>query len=121
MRAMARSTHVPEIPMRSPRLIAALALSAALVGCSSSGAQQAAATPPAKAPEAAAPAPAEAAPAETTAKVDRTVCKSIAPTGSRIARKVCRKQSEWEEMAREGRDAAGQVQRRGDQTVPPGG
>lgn len=105
--------------MRAYRLVAALALSGLITACSSSATRESAAPAPAPAPQAAAAvAPA---PAEETAKTDRTVCKNIAPTGSRIARKTCRTQSQWEEMAREGRDATGQVQRRGDQTVPPGG
>lgn len=109
--------------MRLSRLVAVLAVGGLLTACSSSATRESAAAAPAPAPQStatAAPAPAPA-PAEGTAKADRMVCKSIAPTGSRIARKTCRTQSQWEEMAREGRDAAGQVQRRGDQTVPPGG
>lgn len=104
--------------MRAPRLIATLALGTLLVACSSSGTRETTATAPAPQAAPAAAASTEA-PAVETAKADRTVCKSIAPTGSRIARKTCRRQSEWEEMAREGRDAVGQVQRRGDQTVNP--
>ena len=106
--------------MRLSRFVAVLAVGGLLTACSSSATRESAAAAPAPAPQAAAaPAPAPA-PAEGTAKADRMVCKSIAPTGSRIARKTCRTQSQWEEMAREGRDAAGQVQRRGDQTVPAG-
>ena len=101
--------------MRSHRLIAAFALGALLCACSSSGTQPPAAAAPA-APAAAA-APVAEAPAEETAKVDRTVCKSVAPTGSRIARKTCRTQSQWDEMARSGREAAEMVKRRGAQSV----
>ena len=103
--------------MRSHRLIAAFALGALLCACSSSGTQPPAAAAPA-APAAAA-APVAEAPAEETAKVDRTVCKSVAPTGSRIARKTCRTQSQWDEMARSGREAAEMVKRRGAQSVLP--
>ena len=103
--------------MRSHRLIAAFALGALLCACSSSGTQPPAAAAPA-APAAPAAAVAET-PAEETAKVDRTVCKSVAPTGSRIARKTCRTQSQWDEMARSGREAAEMVKRRGAQSVLP--
>ena len=103
--------------MRSHRLIAAFALGALLCACSSSGTQPPAAAAPA-APAAAA-APVAEAPVEETAKVDRTVCKSVAPTGSRIARKTCRTQSQWDEMARSGREAAEMVKRRGAQSVLP--
>ena len=64
-------------------------------------------------------APAAEAPAEETAKADRMVCKSIAPTGSRIAKKTCRTQSQWEEMARSGREATEMVKLRGAQSVAP--
>ena len=103
--------------MRSHRLIAAFALGALLCACSSPGTQPPAAAAPA-APAAAA-APVAEAPVEETAKVDRTVCKSVAPTGSRIARKTCRTQSQWDEMARSGREAAEMVKRRGAQSVLP--
>jgi hypothetical protein len=106
--------------MRSHRLIAVFALGALLCACSSSGTQPpAAAAPAAPAAPAAAAAPVAEAPAEETAKVDRTVCKSVAPTGSRIARKTCRTQSQWDEMARSGREAAEMVKRRGAQSVLP--
>lgn len=103
--------------MRSHRLIAAFALTALLCACSSSGTQSSTAAAPA--PQAAPAAAVTETPAEETAKVDRTVCKSVAPTGSRIARKTCRTQSQWDEMARSGREAAETVMRRGAQSVQP--
>ena len=106
--------------MRSHPLIAAFALGALLCACSSSGTQSSTAAAPAAPTAPAAPAAAVAeTPAEETAKVDRTVCKSVAPTGSRIARKTCRTQSQWDEMARSGREAAEMVKRRGAQSVQP--
>jgi cytochrome c5 len=104
--------------MRNKILVTGFVLSALLSACTSSGPREAPA-----APEPAAVAqPAQAEPAASpveTAKVDRTVCKSVAPTGTRIAKKVCRTQSEWEEMARAGREAADTVKRRGAQSVLP--
>lgn len=105
--------------MRSNRLIAAIAFGALLCACSSSGTQPSAAAAPSAPAPAAQPAPAAETPAPETAKVDRTVCKSVAPTGSRIARKTCRTQSQWDEMARAGREAAEMVKRRGAQSVAP--
>ncbi len=109
--------------MRTYRLAAVFALGSLLVACSSSGTQEsAAAAPPAPAPvvaPAAQAAPAAEAPAEEAAKADRMVCKSIAPTGSRIAKKTCRTQSQWEEMARSGREATEMVKLRGAQSVAP--
>ena len=38
-------------------------------------------------------------------------CKSYSQTGSRISKKVCRKNAEWDEAARTAREAAETVQR----------
>ena len=36
----------------------------------------------------------------------RRVCRSITPTPSRLTRRVCRTQIEWEEISREAQDSA---------------
>lgn len=43
-------------------------------------------------------------------KVDKVQCKRVTVTGSHFKKKVCLKQSKWEEMAREAQDAANRLQ-----------
>ena len=106
--------------MNLRRIALASALGLALVGCSSQGKspEPAAAATPAAAPVAQvaeAQAPAEA------AETDPVVCKNIAPTGSRISKKTCMRQSQWAEAARQGREATERVQRMGNQKPVPNG
>ena len=58
---------------------------------------------------------------ETASDSDPLICKYIAPTGSRIARKTCMRQSAWNQIARDAKDATGQVQRNGNLSVNQGG
>jgi len=94
--------------MKAASILAALGCAIALSACST----------PADKPDAAAnTASVQTAVAATDSTAeDRVVCKNIAVTGTRIANKVCRKQSEWEQMARDARtavDHAQQPSRRG--------
>lgn len=110
--------HIPDTLMPAARLTATIGLVVLLAACSSQGTRDS--TAAVLAPSAKAAPAAKAATAET-AKADRMVCKRIAPTGSRIARKTCRTQNEWEEMARRARDTVETAQRRGaSQSVEPG-
>ena len=56
---------------------------------------------------------------------DPKVCKRITPTGSRIARRICFKQSEWDAMREGGqraaRDAATEESQYGYRGIGPGG
>lgn len=83
-----------------------------LVACASSSNQQSAADK--AAPEVAANSASDGA---TEAPVlytndDRRVCKRIAPTGTRISQKVCKKQSEWDAISKNASEAGADAQRR---------
>jgi hypothetical protein len=67
------------------------------------------------------PAAATASSPAVTEDEDRMICKMVIPTGSRIGTKACRRASQWEQMARDGRDAAERVQRMGSQKPVPNG
>ncbi|TNF88347.1 MAG: hypothetical protein EP301_05130 [Gammaproteobacteria bacterium] len=62
---------------------------------------------------------------QRTAMEDPKVCKRITPTGSRIARRFCFRQSEWEAMRdggqRAARDAAIEESQFGYRGIGPGG
>ncbi len=49
---------------------------------------------------------------EVAAKVDPIKCERIAPTGSRISSKVCKRQSEWDRIQQGGQQMGEEVQRR---------
>lgn len=70
---------------------------------------------------AAAPATSTAAAPAAVEDEDRMICKMIIPTGSRIGTKACRSATQWEQMSRDGRDAAERVQRMGNQKPVPNG
>ncbi len=85
-----------------------------LVACASSTNQQSAAEQ--AAPEQAAPVVASADGGAETPVVygnaDRTVCKRIAPTGTRISTRVCKKQREWDALSKNASEAGADAQRR---------
>ena len=62
---------------------------------------------------------------QRAAMQDPKVCKRITPTGSRIARRYCFKQSEWDAMREGGqraaRDAAIEKSQYGYREIGPGG
>jgi hypothetical protein len=97
-------------------LLCATLLAACAPTASKKDASQAA-TVAATAPVAAA----AAAPAVVQEEEDRMICKMVIPTGSRIGTKACRRSSQWEQMTRDGRDAAERVQRMGNQKPIPNG
>lgn len=109
--------------MRASRILLGTVLAVSLVACSAPSAnRQDSPAAAAAAPAAASSSTGKAAdPAPETASRDRMICKSVAPTGSRIARKSCKTQGEWEEIQRAGQDAAEAVKRRGAQSVQPAG
>lgn len=99
--------------LRIPAVITALVLVGA---CAGQDRQPAATTAPAPAaaPEAVAATDAPA------AAEDRMICKHIAPTGSRIAKKTCMKASQWEQAQRDAREATDAIQRNSRQKYAPG-
>lgn len=108
--------------MRASRLLLGTVLAASLAACSApSATREQSPVAPAAPPAAASSSEQDAEPAPETASRDRMICKSVAPTGSRIARKSCKTQGEWEEIQRAGQDAAEAVKRRGAQSVQPSG
>jgi hypothetical protein len=79
--------------MNSRRSFSTLALILVCAGCASGTADQ----PTAPAAEAgAAPVPAQLERAKPEVASSRLVCRRERETGSRVARRVCRTQSEWE-------------------------
>lgn len=54
--------------------------------------------------------------AAVTAAEDRLVCKTVVPTGTRVAQRTCMRQSEFDKARRDGGEMLGEVQRRGVQT-----
>lgn len=47
---------------------------------------------------------------------DPFVCKTVVPTGTRVAQRTCMRQSEFDKARRDGGEMLGEVQRRGVQT-----
>lgn len=43
-------------------------------------------------------------------KKERRICKAVAPTGTRIAKKTCLTQAQWDEAQRVGQDATNKAQ-----------
>jgi hypothetical protein len=105
--------------MRVSSLLMIPACAVFLAACSTAADRQEASVPTAE-PEKVAPAEPEVS-EPATASRDRMICKSVAPTGSRIARKSCKTQGEWDDLQRSGQDAAESVKRRGAQSVQPSG
>ena len=102
--------------MRTPRILPALAC-LCLVGCAAPPRDAAApaavttASPPPRSTPAAVP---PAAPALAAAEEkDPVVCKNFAPIGTRFVRRGCMRKSQWEQAARDGREAVERVQRNG--------
>lgn len=94
-----------------PHTRIALMAACALVLASTTVPLQAQQTPPA--PEAAAPVMAAQAAENADSKknrYERRICKSTAPTGTRIAKKTCLTQAQWEEAQRVGQDATDKAQ-----------
>lgn len=101
--------------LRIPALITALMLVGA---CAGQDQPPTATTAPAPA-TAAAPEAVAATEAPAVAE-DRMICKRIAPTGSRIAKKTCMKASQWEQAQRDAREATDTIQRNSRQKYAPG-
>ena len=94
---------------------AALILAAStLVACAGSSGQQS--TAEQNASEQVAPVVANADGATETPVLytneDRRVCKRFAPSGTRISKTVCKKQSEWDALSRNASEAGAEAQRR---------
>ena len=53
----------------------------------------------------------EAKPSKQASKRERRICKSTAPTGTRIAKKTCLTPAQWEEAERRSQDATDTVQK----------
>ncbi|MFM7275196.1 MAG: hypothetical protein ACKO4A_15320 [Gammaproteobacteria bacterium] len=108
--------------MRASRLLLGTVLAALLAACSApSSTREETPAAPAASPASASSSEQAAEAAPETASRDRMICKNVAPTGSRIARKSCKTQGEWEDIQRSGQDAAEAVKRRGAQSVQPAG
>ncbi len=91
--------------------LALICLIFGLSACSTSGGQQAAgdqAAPPAEREMTAE----EAEAAAVAAAFDPRVCKRFAPTGTRISKKVCKKQSEWDALRANAQEGGADAQRR---------
>ena len=56
---------------------------------------------------------------ETAMAEDPLICKSVAQTGTRVARRTCMRRSTQEQQQRDAREALDAVQRRGVQTGNP--
>jgi hypothetical protein len=52
---------------------------------------------------------------------DKVVCKTVTPTGTRVASRTCKKQSEWDEFARASRDTLNRAQTQAKMTNMGGG
>lgn len=50
------------------------------------------------------------APAATARKKDQRICKSVAPTGTRLAKRTCLTAAQWEEAQRIAKEAAEKAQ-----------
>jgi hypothetical protein len=53
----------------------------------------------------------DAKPSRQASKKERRICKSTAPTGTRIAKKTCLTQAQWEEAERRSQDATDTAQK----------
>ena len=89
----------------------ALAVTAAPLQAQQSEAQPAADATPLLEASAATKAAEEAKPSKQASKRERRICKSTAPTGTRIAKKTCLTQAQWEEAERRSQDATDTVQK----------
>ena len=92
----------------------ALAVTAAPLQAQQSEAQPAADATPlleASAATKTAEAAEEAKPSKQASKRERRICKTTAPTGTRIAKKTCLTQAQWEEAERRSQDATDTAQK----------
>lgn len=106
--------------MKSLRIPALITMLTLIGACAGQDRPPAATTAPAAAPATVAAPEAVAATEAPAVAEDRMICKRIAPTGSRIAKKTCMKASQWEQAQRDAREATDTIQRNSRQKYAPG-